>query len=169
MKSQIRTEKFIIRDAQQRRAFYENLGIFIVAAVFLMLGAYVVIYCASNLVEALGVSSLFFGLVMISFGTTLPEVIFGIRSLSMKHEGMMLGNILGSIAFNSAFILGTTALIEPIAVTDLKPVLITFIYLISVLLFFILFVRTRSTLSRPEAFSLGLLYVLFVAIEIWMK
>lgn len=64
------------------------------------------------------------GLILLSIGTTLPELAFSIRSLEDKEPTMFLGNLLGSIIANSTLILGVTATIYPIEVVAFKEVMV---------------------------------------------
>jgi cation:H+ antiporter len=63
-----------------------------------------------------GVSPLIIGMVIVGFGTSAPEMIVSAISSLQGNPGIALGNAYGSNIANIALILGTTALIAPIAV-----------------------------------------------------
>src|SRR3989344_5717001 len=54
------------------------------------------------------------GLFVIAIGTSLPELVFSIRSLSDHEPSMFFGNLLGSTIANSTLIVGVTTLINPL-------------------------------------------------------
>lgn len=64
----------------------------------------------------LGVPPLLIGMVVVGFGTSVPEMVVSAISASQGNAGIALGNAYGSNIANIALILGATALIKPIAV-----------------------------------------------------
>lgn len=63
-----------------------------------------------------GVSPLIIGMVIVGFGTSVPEMLVSAISSFQGNPGIALGNAYGSNIANIALILGVTALISPIAV-----------------------------------------------------
>jgi len=63
-----------------------------------------------------GVSPLIIGMVIVGFGTSVPEMLVSAISSFQGNPGIALGNAYGSNIANIALILGMTALISPIAV-----------------------------------------------------
>ncbi|MFT6095111.1 MAG: cation:H+ antiporter [Nonlabens sp.] len=56
------------------------------------------------------------GLTVVSFATSAPELIVSVQSALDGFSGFALGNVIGSNIANIAFVLGTTALIAPLAI-----------------------------------------------------
>ena len=63
-----------------------------------------------------GMSPLLIGMVVVGFGTSLPEMVVSVISASEGNAGVALGNAYGSNITNIALILGLTALINPLTV-----------------------------------------------------
>lgn len=63
-----------------------------------------------------GMSALLIGMLIVGFGTSLPEMVVSAIAASQGNPGLALGNAYGSNITNAALILGVTALIAPIAV-----------------------------------------------------
>lgn len=63
-----------------------------------------------------GMPPLLIGMVIVGFGTSAPEMAVSALSALQGNPGLALGNAYGSNITNIALILGTTALISPIAV-----------------------------------------------------
>lgn len=63
-----------------------------------------------------GMSPLLIGMVIVGFGTSLPEMAVSAFSAVEGNPGISLGNAYGSNIVNIALILGVTALINPITV-----------------------------------------------------
>ncbi|MBD3251690.1 sodium:calcium antiporter, partial [Candidatus Uhrbacteria bacterium] len=69
---------------------------------------------ASSIAARLGVSALVIGLTVVSFGTSMPELIVNLIASFQGNAGLAIGNIVGSNIANILLILGSTALITPL-------------------------------------------------------
>lgn len=116
----------------------------------------------SNLMQ---VSPFLISLLLIAFGTNIPELSLVIRAMFMKNNQVAFGDYIGSAAFNT-FLLGILTLIYG------KPVLLTNSYLVSLLFLivglalFYFFARTKNAISRIEGVVLLGLYCAFILFEI---
>ena len=63
-----------------------------------------------------GMSSLLIGMVVIGFGTSMPEMLVSVLAAAEKSPSIALGNAYGSNTANIGLILGLTAALSPIAV-----------------------------------------------------
>jgi len=109
-----------------------------------------------------GVSAFIIGMVIVGFGTSLPEMLISVQSALQGNPGIALGNAYGSNIANIGLILGITALVCPVAVPsaifkkDLP-------LLMGVTLLAALYVSSGA-ITRQEA--LGML-ALFAVIMLW--
>ena len=55
------------------------------------------------------------GLTIVAFGTSLPELVTSVTAARKGKADIAIGNIVGSNVFNILFVVGTTALITPVA------------------------------------------------------
>jgi len=102
---------------------------------------------------------------IVSVGTTLPELVFGIKASKDKQSSMVFGNLSGSIAANATLIIGVVALISPIRIQAFASYLLaTMVFLIIFGLFYF-FIRTKHRLDRWEGLTLFLVYLIFVIIQ----
>jgi len=62
------------------------------------------------------VSKLVIGVVVVSFGTSAPELVVSLDAALKGHPDIAIGNVIGSNIANIALILGLTAIILPIKV-----------------------------------------------------
>lgn len=92
--------------------------LFIVGLVFLITGAEVLVRGSSRLASALGISPLIIGLTIVAFGTSSPELAVSIQSALAGQAGIAVGNVVGSNIFNILFILGLSAIIVPLFVSE---------------------------------------------------
>ena len=93
-------------------AVYLLLGILLLAG-----GGEVLIRGALGVSERLGVSPLFSGLVIVGFGTSMPEMFVSIDAVLNEQPGIAIGNVVGSNIANVLLVLGLCAAITPLAVT----------------------------------------------------
>jgi len=74
---------------------------------------------AAATARLLGVSPLLIGLTIVGFGTSAPEILVSMVASLQGNPGLAVGNAIGSNITNVALILGTTALVIPLAVNSL--------------------------------------------------
>ena len=86
--------------------------------VVLTLGAEVLVRSASSLASAVRISPLVIGLTVVAYGTSTPELVVSMQSSLKGQADIALGNVLGSNIFNVLFILGLSALIIPLRVSQ---------------------------------------------------
>ncbi len=94
------------------------IGLAVLGLVLLVVGAEVLIKGASRLATSVGVSPLVVGLTVVAFGTSAPELAVSLSSSMKGQADIALGNVVGSNIFNVLFILGLSALVAPLVVTQ---------------------------------------------------
>jgi len=117
---------------------------------------------AAALARHYNVSPFIIGMVIIGFGTSLPEMLISVQSAIQGNPGIVLGNAYGSNIANIALILGITALICPIAVPSS-------IYRKELPLLFGITLLTAICISNGQITRMEALYmlVLFSGIMFW--
>ncbi len=154
------------RTARAWKNFFIDVLIFIISFL-LLLGAAEGITCSSYFfAELINLPLIFFGILIVAIGTTLPELTFGIKSVLMGHKEMILGNVMGSVVVNSSLVLGIVALIHPIQVFNFAPFLGGIIFTFLSAMFFYFFVSSHDNISKKEGKYLIIIYILFVLFEI---
>lgn len=93
--------------------------------VWLIIGALALYFGSEWLVEgskqvalAFGVSEAVIGVSLIAVGTSVPELAASLIAVIKKEKALSLGNLIGSNIFNIGAVLGITAMITPIPVTE---------------------------------------------------
>lgn len=85
-----------------------------VGLVLLVAGSDLVVRGGVGLSRALGLSPLLIGLVVVSAGTSLPELVVSLQAAFREAPGLAVGNVVGSNIVNILLILGLGALIRPV-------------------------------------------------------
>ena len=89
----------------------------IAGLILVLVGAEAIVEGASTLARRWGVSEFVIGLTVVAIGTSAPEMVVSFISALEKNSDLAVGNIIGSNIFNTALILGLSAIIAPVAIT----------------------------------------------------
>ncbi len=133
----------------------------------MLLSAEGVVRSAKFFAASLNVPIPLIGILVISFGSALPELYFGITAAKKGLYRVVLGELMGSVIVISTLVLGIVALINPIEISDFSPFAIARVFLVISALFFFLFVRSDRKVTRKEAFILLFLYAAFLTTELF--
>ncbi|MCB2222694.1 MAG: calcium/sodium antiporter [Actinobacteria bacterium] len=83
-----------------------------------LLGAELLVRGASRMALELGISSAFVGLIIVSVGTSLPELATALAAARRQETDLVLGNLVGSNLFNTLAVLGLAGMVGPGAVSE---------------------------------------------------
>lgn len=92
--------------------------VLIIGFVLLVKGADWLVDGASALAKRFGISDLVIGLTVVAFGTSMPEFVVNMVSVADGATDLAITNILGSNIINTLVILGFTALVYPVVVSQ---------------------------------------------------
>ena len=124
---------------------------------------------SSSLARNYRISEVVIGLVVIGFGTSLPELLINIfASIKGQANGILLGNVIGSNNFNLLFILGITGLIVPLKVqgnTIWKEIPISLLAAIAILVVAndnLINSNSENIISRANGLILVVFFLVFL-------
>jgi cation:H+ antiporter len=138
--------------------------IFILAGITsLFIGGEWTVEGAIHVAREFGLTEEFIGLTVIAIGTSLPELVTSAVAAYKKDTEIALGNIIGSNIFNVLWILGISAIINPLEFTpSLNDDLLIVVFATSLIFVILPFSKTGS-MERPHGILFVLLYVLYLA------
>ncbi len=118
---------------------WKRTGLYLGAGfVMVIVGANFTIESATGIAKSFGVSEWIIGLLLIAFGTSLPELMVSISAAKKGNSDMIIGNIIGSNVANFTVALGGAALVNPIMIDLSKNAFdIVAVLIISIMLVFI--------------------------------
>lgn len=149
----------------RRKAIRRNIRQLLLGIVMLGGSAYALVELAQGIAVGLKVPLFLIGL-LVSLGTSLPELSFAMRAIKTRQVSMILGNLLGSIAANSGFVLGVVALIRPVTPNGgVTPYLLGTIGYVGLFILFWIFAATKKKLARWEGVVLVLVYLAVMVVE----
>ncbi|KGM55557.1 CaCA family Na+/Ca+ antiporter [Lysobacter arseniciresistens ZS79] len=135
------------------------LGFFVLGLLLLALGGDSLVKGASGLARRGGLSPFATGLVLVAFGTSLPELAVNLRAIAVGQPELALGNAIGSNVVNFGLVLGAAAVAAPLLVRwrALSPLLLVLVVGTAAAIVFGL----DGRLSRIEG---GMMLLAFVAV-----
>lgn len=143
-----------------------SLALTITGLVALVGGGRVTVYAAVKIATALSIPEVLIGLTIISFGTTLPELITGILATRRGEGDIAIGNVVGSNIFNLLFIGGTVCIIQPMPVPTRGISDLVVLGVLSMLVLPIC-IRGQRTVTRAEGAFLLCLYFSYLVWRIF--
>ena len=94
----------------------KTVGLLLTGFVLVVAGADFTIESAANIARTFGISEWIIGLLLIAFGTSLPELVVSIKATKDGKADMSIGNIIGSNMANTSVVLGSAAMTKPLAI-----------------------------------------------------
>ena len=91
---------------------------FVFSLLLLFIGSQLLVNSSITISNKLQVNRLIIGLTIVSLATSLPEFFVTLQATSQGYFDFALGNIIGSNISNISLVLGVTALISPILISE---------------------------------------------------
>lgn len=140
---------------------FEAVSLFVLGLFLLALGGDSIVKGASGLAQRFGASPFAAGLVLVAFGTSLPELAVNLQAVVRGQQALALGNAVGSNIVNFGLTLGLAALAAPLVVRwrALAPLLV--LLLVGTLV--VIGLGLDGALSRWEGVAMLVAFVVVVA------
>ncbi len=139
---------------------FKSFSLLVIGFIGVVYGADFMVQSASNIARSLGVSEWIIGIVLVSLGTSMPELIVSIVAAIKNRADMAIGNIIGSNMANITVALGMAALVKPIELNFIK-----YIFDISVMViatFMLVFITANKMYTKAAGLSLIVLLIIFL-------
>lgn len=131
----------------------KNLLMLILSMTILLLGANLVVTSATHVATQLKISPIIIGLIVVSLGTTMPELFYSIQAIKKKDDDLAIGDILGSVLADATIVVGILAFIDPFYF-PIKIIYITCVFMIISSLVLLKFMHSGKILSKKEGYLL---------------
>lgn len=100
-------------ESAAQTSLHTALGWLFVGLILLPISSQALVWGASNIAVAFGISELVVGLTVVAVGTSLPELASSLVAIKKGEHDLALGNIIGSNVFNILAVLAIPALLAP--------------------------------------------------------
>ena len=103
-------------EAHEEMSFGKMIGLLILGAALIAVGADLLVDNGTLIAQALGVPESVIALTFVALGTSLPELVTAITSLAKGHGALSLGNVIGANVFNLVLVCGMSITVAPFSI-----------------------------------------------------
>lgn len=142
-----------------------NIALLVLSMALLLIASHYTAESAVDLAHFLNVKPVLIGVLIISLGTTIPELFFSLKAVRHHKDSLAVGDILGSVLADATIVVGIVAIISPFSF----PQIIAYIaggFMVISSIVLINSMRTRLRVVRKEAVLLIMIYVIYIACEL---
>ena len=132
----------------------------LIGFICVIMGADYTIESASRIARSFGVSDWVIGILMISLGTSMPELMVSVTAALKGKADMAIGAIIGSNLANTTMVLGSAALVHPIVIDTGKYTFDIATMLVATLM--LVFISANKLYTKPAGISLLIILALFL-------
>jgi cation:H+ antiporter len=158
-----------IRGRIEVKFIFKTTLIFIISVFLLLISAQGIVKSALFFADYLKIPVTLVGILIVSFGNSLPDLSFVIQAAKKSHDWLLLGDLIGGTIITATLVLGIVSLISPIKITEIPSIIIGRIFLIISAFLFLFFIRTGQKITKKEGVFLLLIYMVFIIVEILIR
>ncbi|WP_165732402.1 calcium/sodium antiporter [Polaribacter sp. 20A6] len=153
-----------VDDALASIGYGKIFGWLIIGGVALYFGSEFLVNGAKDIAQNMGISEGVISITMIAIGTSVPELAASVIAAMKGEKAISLGNLIGSNIFNIASVLGLTAIIKEIPVTEAQILSRDIFWMLgfAAVLLLLVFLPKKFVLNRFKGAFLFLGYILFI-------
>ena len=159
-------------EEETQRSFGTNIGLLVIGAVLIALGANLLVDNGTIIAQALGVPESVIALTFVALGTSLPELVTAITSLLKGHGALSLGNVIGANLFNLVLVSGVSVTLAPFSVPQASAIfgrnaslVLEIPVMFAVMLLMAVPALVRGKLFRAQGIALLLIYGAFCVVQ----
>ncbi len=138
----------------------KSLPLLLAGIILVIVGAHFTVESASTIAKSFGISEWVIGIIMISLGTSLPELTVSISAAIKGKVDMAIGNIIGSNMANTTIVLGAAALVNPLSVDATSYLFDIATMLVATLI--LVFITANKLYNKSAGVSLIIILGLFL-------
>jgi len=143
---------------------YKNSFILLFAMALLLVGSHFTVTSATALARAIEITPILIGLLVVSLGTTMPELFYSLKALKRKDDSLAVGDILGSVLADATIVVGILAFISPFDF-PVRIVYVTGTFMVVASLVLLKFMRSGRVITNKEGLMLLVFWATYAIIE----
>ncbi|PIR49781.1 hypothetical protein COU79_03040 [Candidatus Peregrinibacteria bacterium CG10_big_fil_rev_8_21_14_0_10_54_7] len=148
-----------------RKATLVDIEKIVIAGVLIFLAGRLLVDESVYFSNLLSIPASLVGLILLSIGTNIPELVIAIRCVVGRHKDIAFGDYMGSAAANT-LLMGFLALANGSFSLERSEFIPTFFLLSLGLALFFIFSRSKHNLSRKEGMTLLSIYAVFLIMQL---
>jgi len=130
------------------------------AFILVIIGAHFTVESTSEIAKSFGISEWIIGIIMISLGTSLPELVVSVSAAVKGKVDMAIGNIIGSNMANTTVVIGAAALTSPLSINASDYLFDIATMIVATLL--LVFITANKLYNKSAGISLIIILGLFL-------
>lgn len=150
----------------QKVSLSKSFGYIVFGLAMLYFGGEWTVNGAVGIASFMGWSDTIIGLTVVGIGTSLPEFATTYLAAKRGHADLAIGNAIGSNIFNVFWVLGMSAIIRPLPFSLENGLDAFFAVAAALLLFLVMFLGKKHTLSRVEGVIFVLIFIGYMAFRL---
>lgn len=139
----------------------------LVSMTVLLVGSHFAVTSTVHLASNIGISPIIIGIFILGLGSTIPELLFSIKSVRKDNDSLAIGDLLGTVLADATIVVGILALISPFYF-PVKIVYIAGVFMVISAFLLFHFMRSGKILTRNESFILFIFWIVFILIELFL-
>lgn len=156
------SKEFKVKNIEDNKSFswFKSILSLLLGFIFIVLGSHFAVDSASSIAKDFGVSEWVIGIILISLGTSLPELVVSISALLKGKIDMAIGNIIGSNLANITIAIGVAGLFGDLQIDFHKYLFDLAILATSTIM--LIFITINRIYNKPAGISLFIILALFL-------
>ena len=159
-------------EAEEDMTLAKTLGLLVIGAVLIAVGANLLVDNGTLIAQALGVPESVIALTFVALGTSLPELITAITSLMKGHSDLSLGNVIGANVFNLVLVSGVSVTLAPFTIPQSSTLfginsslVLELPVMLAVMLILTVPALVKGKLNRAQGIILLAIYAAFCVVQ----
>lgn len=159
-------------EAAEEMPMPKMLLLLVAGAALIAVGADLLVDNGTLIAQALGVPESVIALTFVALGTSLPELVTAITSLTKGHGALSLGNVIGANVFNLVLVSGVSVTLAPFAIPQNSTIagmnaslVMDIPVMFAVMMLLTLPALFKGKLTRVQGIALLCIYAAFCAVQ----
>lgn len=159
-------------ETEEEMSLPKTLGLLVVGAVLIAVGANLLVDNGTLIAQALGVPESVIALTFVALGTSLPELITAITSLMKGHSDLSLGNVIGANVFNLVLVSGVSVTLAPFTIPQSNTLfginsslVLDLPVMLAVMLILTVPALVKGKLNRAQGITMLAIYAAFCVVQ----
>jgi cation:H+ antiporter len=143
-------------------SWIKTILLLIVGIILVLGGAHFTVESASDIARTFGVSEWIIGIILLSVGTSMPELVISVSAALKGKADMAIGNIIGSNLANITMVIGISSIIKKLPIDLTDPLILFNVITMFVATIMLIYITANRLYSKPAGISLLILLALFL-------
>jgi cation:H+ antiporter len=146
----------------------KHFSLLLLSMALLLLGSHFTVTSATTLAHSLNITPILIGMLVVSLGTTMPELFYSLKSVERDDDELAIGDIMGSVLADATIVVGILSFISPFAF-PIKIVYITGLFMVVASLILLYFMQSEKIITKKEGYALLAFWILYAIVELIMN